>query len=98
MKNGNTPAFSKSAFYHPDGGIDSPNEGLTKREYFAGLAMQGILSNEKQSKHKSNIIERFLQLFFPKLPLSWSNSNYDCVSKDAMAFADELLKQLEDGK
>lgn len=31
----NEPAFSKAAFYHPDGGVDSPQEGLTKREYFA---------------------------------------------------------------
>lgn len=45
MTNGNEPAFSKAAFYHPDGGIDSPQEGLTKREYFAAMAMQGMLAN-----------------------------------------------------
>ena len=42
--NPNESAFAKSAFYHPEGGIDSPQSGLTKREYFAGLAMQGLLS------------------------------------------------------
>lgn len=45
--NPNEPAFSKSAFYHPDGGMDAPQEGLSKREYFAGLALQGILANRE---------------------------------------------------
>ncbi len=40
----NSPAFAKAAFYHPDGGIDHPQEGLTKREYFAAIAMQGLLT------------------------------------------------------
>lgn len=38
-------AFAKAAFYHPDGGVDSPQEGLTKREYFAAMAMQGLASS-----------------------------------------------------
>ncbi len=42
---GNEPAFSKAAFYHPDGGCDSPNTGLTIRQYFAVTAMQGMLSD-----------------------------------------------------
>lgn len=29
MTNGKDSAFAKSAFYHPDGGIDIPQEGLT---------------------------------------------------------------------
>lgn len=49
MTNGNEPAFSKAAFYHPEGGIDSPQEGLTKREYFAAMAMQGWLSKNPQT-------------------------------------------------
>jgi len=44
MTNSNSAAFAKAAFYHPDGGADSPQEGLTKREYFAAMAMQGIIS------------------------------------------------------
>ena len=40
----NEPAFSKPAFYHPDGAIDLPNNGLTKREYFAAMALQGMLA------------------------------------------------------
>ncbi len=49
----NEPAFSKPAFYHPDGAIDLPNNGLTKREYFAAMAMQGALANK--SAHKRTI-------------------------------------------
>lgn len=40
----NDNAFAKAAFYHPDGGIDSPAEGLTKREYFAAMAMQAYIN------------------------------------------------------
>jgi len=48
MENGNKGAFSIPAFYHPDFGIDGPQQGLTKREYFAGLAMQGVLSHNSK--------------------------------------------------
>jgi hypothetical protein len=39
-ENKNQPAF---AYYSEDEKRDMP--GLTKREYFAGLAMQGLLAN-----------------------------------------------------
>ena len=49
-------AFSKSAFYHPDGTFDLPENGLTKREYFAGMAMQGILARlPKRDDGKSDL-------------------------------------------
>ena len=38
----NDLAFSKAAFYHPEGGIDSPNEGLTKREYIATSILSSL--------------------------------------------------------
>jgi len=41
MENGKQGAFPKRA----DG---APQTGLTKREYFAGLAMQGLLTRFKQ--------------------------------------------------
>lgn len=41
---GDSPAFSKAAFYTDEYGIDAPQEGLTKREYFAAMAMQGLLT------------------------------------------------------
>ena len=41
---GDSPAFSKAAFYTDEYGIDAPQEGLTKREYFASMALQGMLA------------------------------------------------------
>ena len=48
--------------------------GLTKREYFAAMAMQGILSNSKTGIQSDR----------------WT------VPVDAVRYADELLKQLEE--
>jgi len=47
-KNTNYSAFPQTAF-DSNGNLktqDKEFEGLTKREYFAGLAMQGLLSNQ----------------------------------------------------
>ena len=54
--------------------------GLTKREHYAGLAMQGMLSNSGTS----NYLKGNIDLLVPEL-----------VSKFAIEYADELLKQLE---
>lgn len=43
MTKGNEAAFSKSAFYHESYGEDDPQKGLTKREYFAIMAMQSFI-------------------------------------------------------
>lgn len=66
MENGNKPAFASTD------GQTFANEGLTKREYFAGLAMQGIASN-------------------PNL----KNYTLQEKARSAVAWADEILKQLE---
>jgi hypothetical protein len=47
MTNSNDLAFARPAFYHPEGGVSHPQDGCTKREYFAAMAMQGIISNSK---------------------------------------------------
>lgn len=48
MNNGDMPAMP------PNAGWEHPQaKGLTKREYFAGLAMQAILSNPDLSGHVS---------------------------------------------
>jgi hypothetical protein len=52
--NPNDAAFAKSAFYHQNGFIDSSQEGLTKREYFAAIALQGLLA--EGNRHQFNII------------------------------------------
>jgi hypothetical protein len=42
----NDPAFSRPAFHHEHTGtLHDAQDGLTKREYFAAMAMQAIVSN-----------------------------------------------------
>lgn len=72
MENGNQPAFAamneQDVFY-----------GLTKREYFAGLAMQGLLSNPewmKEYKGEKYLIQK------------------DIAVKLSIEYSDELLKHL----
>lgn len=36
-----------TAFPSPGYGDDKPSDGLTKREYFAAMAMQGMLGNQE---------------------------------------------------
>jgi hypothetical protein len=55
-----------------------PMMGLTKREHFASIAMQGLLAGHA-------IDEKF-------------SSGVDTVAKFAIEYADELLKQLAEGK
>ena len=43
--NDNDPAFPIPHFARPDGHVDYGFSGLTKRELFAAIAMQGILAN-----------------------------------------------------
>ena len=55
---------------------DSSLIGLTKREYFAGLAMQGLCALSIIGSHR--------------IPIN--------LIKEAIEYADELLKQLENNK
>lgn len=54
---------------------NNPSIGLTKREYFAAMAMQGLLSADARYKGRTD--------------------NRESLAKDAIAQADELLKQLD---
>jgi hypothetical protein len=60
MKNGDQQAFPRPGSEHTnlaDNVRHEPTEGLTKREYFAAMAMQGLLSSwtgpigEPQQQH-----------------------------------------------
>lgn len=62
------------------------NAGLTKREHFAGLILQAILSNQKLRQDC---------MYDKKLDGTTSDN---CFSVYAVKQADELLKQLENGK
>ena len=46
MTNANDPVFSTDTINPLDGVFNHPPIGLTKREYFAAMALQGILANE----------------------------------------------------
>jgi hypothetical protein len=58
-------------------------KGLTKREYFAGLAMQAILSNPDMLRGKINNQENN------------GKTLAEVVINDCLIYTDELLKQLE---
>lgn len=78
MENGKQPAFGYG-FTTADGQSHVNESGLTKREYFAGLAMQGLLSNPewmREYKGEKYLIEK------------------DIAIKESIKYADELLKQL----
>lgn len=76
MKNGKQGAFAC---------VDSQKkylqEGLTKREYFAGLAMQGLLANHEFIKGGSFDFK--------------SRGTEERLSSISTKLADELLKQLD---
>lgn len=77
MENSNRPA------YPIDEETTISQMGLTKREYFAGLAMQAMLSNEglrKSCMADANIL---------------GVSRNEAVARYSVMEADELLKQLE---
>lgn len=49
MKSGDMPAMPTFVAPMLDGGVVEGQYGLTMREYFAGLAMQGILASDNQA-------------------------------------------------
>ena len=60
MNNGNSPAMPQYAY----GTItatskDFGGEGLTKREYFAGLAMQGFLAKYGNDEHDDETCAKY---------------------------------------
>jgi hypothetical protein len=56
MINSNDLAFPRAAFYHEHIAIVPPEKGLTKREHFASLLMQGYLANEKNSYARIDVL------------------------------------------
>ena len=84
MKNADKPIkpiFNNNGFITHESHIkDSLLIGLTKREYFAGLAMQGLLAN-----CNGGMTSGGNHVFSP-----------NGISELAVLHADELLKQLEE--
>lgn len=71
MKNGDKPAFAMQAYSDEQFGPIQQEPGLTKREYFAAMAMQSMGNLFGSYDIKEEVVKR------------------------SLAFADELLKQLE---
>jgi hypothetical protein len=52
----NDPAFSRPAFHHEHTGtLHDAQDGLTKREYFAAKAMQGLLTVIQHTDRPYNV-------------------------------------------
>jgi hypothetical protein len=81
MKNSIKPAFPTQYY----------DDGLTKREYFAGLAMQAELTNPSGATIK----EAAAYIGIEEKDYIWQTHYPILVAKKALAHADELLKQLE---
>lgn len=83
MINPNDPAFPGM-----QGGMGAlavgfiPTSGLTKREYFAAMAMQGIVTN--------NALVKFLDGLREQTPLL----TQDCIASFAVQCSDALIAEL----
>ena len=85
MNNSDMPAMPQPIAGNEDGVIDTSeydpsNAGLTKREHFAGLAMQGLLSNA------NGVIQANSQAGF-----GWCNCDENSIAELAFSCADALL-------
>jgi hypothetical protein len=85
MENGKQPAFGGEAlsdkWHNGIGFVKTKYKGLTKREYFAGLAMQGILAHESFYDRMCNE--------------SGENTMVDRLSTASVKMADKLLAELD---
>lgn len=67
------------------GAVKVKTSGITKREYFAGLAMNGILAKEAHGERIFNENEG-------------NHSQRTIIAKASVRMADELLAELEKSK
>jgi hypothetical protein len=86
MKNSDQPAFPI-----PDSSyIDATPSGLTKREYFVAMAMQGLCANPSALESYHAVANLSLEnIINPKITVP------EILATESIAIADELLKQLE---
>lgn len=78
MNNGEQPAYP-TIVYGVGNEVNDTINGLTKREYFAAMAMQGILSGSTDNHAL----------------VQGGDFNTPHIALKAVQLADELLKQLE---
>ena len=68
-------------------------QGLTKREYFAGLAMQGMLANIDQSYGEPNVNAASMEF-----ALKRQQQLINDVAIKAVEYSDALLAELDKSK
>lgn len=84
-KNADQPAFPIQPTFDSDGRVANERyafEGLTKREYFAAMAMQGIKSNPELCRICDEAAKQN------------GGTQQEYIAKMAVKDADELLNQL----
>ena len=86
MKNGKQGAFACAA----DSGYQ---QGLTKREYFAAIAMQGCLANINQGYGKPHVNEASMED-----SLKREQEFIDDVAIKSVRYSDALLRALDNHK
>jgi hypothetical protein len=92
MKNSDQPAFPiVIEGTEEDINVD---DGLTKREYFAALAMQGVLANSSNDDLSPSWIKERLGLS-KEAPLEYPKHFMQMMSIYAVTAADALLAELE---
>ena len=87
MTNGNDAAFSRQSFALDADSYDLGASGLTKREYFAAMAMQGLIAESKYDaiKHVVEDSVRFADALIttlniarcPQCKLPTADNHYD---------------------
>jgi hypothetical protein len=83
MTNANDCAFPSSQQWHTDG-------GLTKREYFAAMAMQGLLAQLATS----NIKVAKMQREYWMKAYGGDITEAEAISREAVLVADNMILQL----
>jgi hypothetical protein len=87
IANGEQPAFPEP--YINSGRLQlSIKSGLTKREQFAAMAMQGILAGIPQRQQDMIPLLEYYAKQFPDKTMN------ECVAIESVEMADALLKQL----
>ena len=87
MENGKQPAFASTD------GKTFANDGLTKREYFAAMAMQGCLSRIAQGYGKPHVNEASMED-----SLKREQEFIDDVAIKSVRYSDALLRALDNSK
>lgn len=86
MTNPSDPAFQSGSY--KDGFTQA---GLTKREWFAGMAMQGLCTNLLQSVEGHHLLKRLEKSAGMETE---DLSTCQSIAKNAVAFADALIAEL----